>query len=173
MSRKYRADCGVPCRSSTAGLDDSPAVMKDNCVPPDSRSCCRFGARISAALLDRLVVCNVRSEADAFGEPLAFALELLAPRQLGTRRLLRATDGGRLHLAIAHIGRSDDAVGRDGAVRHREGVRLAALVKQSLALAQQHRERERADLVDEVRGEQRMYKFGAALCDERWTVFLF
>ena len=58
-------------------------------------------------------------------------------------------------------------------MRHREGARLAALVKQSLALAQQYRERERADLVDEVRGEQRMYKFGAALCDERRAVFLF
>jgi hypothetical protein len=46
-SRNVRAELGNPCRSSTAGLDASPAVMNDNSVPPDRRSRCRVGGRIS------------------------------------------------------------------------------------------------------------------------------
>ena len=58
-------------------------------------------------------------------------------------------------------------------MRQLERARLAGLVEQALALAQQHGERERADLVDEARGEQSMHKLGAALRDEGRAVFLF
>src|ERR671919_739244 len=97
MSRKYRADCGVPCRSSTAGMDDSPEVMKDNSVPLERRTRCRFGASISGFSPRAIIARSVLSEAVApagaprarhvsahvprsayerlatFGEPLAFA----------------------------------------------------------------------------------------------------
>jgi hypothetical protein len=49
-SRNVRAELGNPCKSSTAGLDASPAVMKDNSVSPDRRSRCRVAGRISALL---------------------------------------------------------------------------------------------------------------------------
>src|SRR5262245_55499209 len=85
--------------------------------------------------------------------PDGFALQLLAPRQFGLRGLCRTTDGRRLHLAIARMGRGDDAVGRDGAVRQCERPWLATVAEQALALAEQHRERERADLIDEASSE--------------------
>lgn len=47
---------------------------------------------------------------DAVGQSLAFALQLLAPGQLGGRWLLRSADGGCLYLAIAHVSRVNDSV---------------------------------------------------------------
>lgn len=47
-----------------------------------------------------------------------------------------------------------DAIWRDGAIGEIEGAKLAAVGEETLALAEQHRERERACLVDETCGEQ-------------------
>ncbi len=46
----------------------------------------------------------------AIGQSLAFALQLLAPGQLGGRWLLRSADGGCLYLAIAHVSRVNDSI---------------------------------------------------------------
>src|SRR5688572_22400551 len=51
-SRNIRAELGDPCRSSTAGLDVSPPMMKDNSVPPDSRRRRRDVGRMSEILED-------------------------------------------------------------------------------------------------------------------------
>ena len=66
---------------------------------------------------------------------LTFMLQLLAARQLGSRRLERAANGGCLHLAIAHVRRSDEPVRRDGAVRQFERARLAVAAEQPFALS--------------------------------------
>src|SRR5688572_22222113 len=59
-SRNIRAELGDPCRSSTAGLAASPAVMKDNSVPLERRSRCRVGRRFGLML--RLRLPKVRSQ---------------------------------------------------------------------------------------------------------------
>jgi hypothetical protein len=58
-------------------------------------------------------------------------------------------------------------------MRQLKCARLAGLIEQALALAEQDRERELADFVDEARGEQGMHELGAALGDEGWAVLLF
>ena len=79
---------------------------------------------------------------------------------------MRAVNGGRLYLAIAHVSRGDEAVWRDGAMRQFERAWLTIVAEQALTLPQHHGERERADLVDDACGEQSMHKLGAALRDE-------
>ena len=50
MPWKVRDELGKPCRSSSAGLDASPAVMKESSVPPDRRSRCCVGDVMPALL---------------------------------------------------------------------------------------------------------------------------
>ena len=69
------------------------------------------------------------------GRALSFTLQLLAARELGGRGLDLAADGGRLHLAIAHVSRGDEPVRRDGAVGQFERARLAVAAEQPFALA--------------------------------------
>jgi predicted O-methyltransferase YrrM len=104
---------------------------------------------------------------------LDFALQLLAPRKFGRRGLLGAANGARLHLAIAHVGRMDQPVRRDVAVRQRKRAPPTIGAEQALALTEQHGERERADFIDQVGGKQRVHELSAALRDERRAVFLF
>src|SRR5262245_50643943 len=95
-----------------------------------------------ASARSRLLVCRSR--------PLAFPLELFAPCQFGRRGLLRTADSGRLYLTIPHIGRGDQTVRRDSAVRQLEQAGLAVRVEQALTLTQEHRESERPHLVNEA-----------------------
>src|SRR5688500_3190921 len=67
-SRNIRAELGDPCNSSTAGLDASPAVVKDNSVPPDSRSRCGVAWRITRLLIDGLVPMMIRVQSRASQE---------------------------------------------------------------------------------------------------------
>src|SRR5262249_19356062 len=101
--------------------------------------------------------CGRRPDAASrkYASPL-LPLQLLAPRQFGSRWLLRATDRGCLHVGVARIDRVDESARRDSTVGELERARLAGLVEQAFALPQHHGERERTNLVDEGSGKQRV-----------------
>src|SRR5262245_2369954 len=73
----------------------------------------------AAIAIDKRSTRSTVPRGDVYASPI-LPLELLAPRQFSSRWFLRSSDGGRLHLAIAHIGRVDEPVRRDNAVREPE-----------------------------------------------------